>query len=40
MFFARHLSGDADDPLYPKMRETVPALAARAQRIIDGDAPL
>jgi aminoglycoside phosphotransferase (APT) family kinase protein len=40
MFFARHLSGDADNPLYPKMRETVPALAARAQRIIDGDEPL
>jgi aminoglycoside phosphotransferase (APT) family kinase protein len=40
MFFARHLQGDADDPLYPKMRETVPALAERAQRIIDGDAPL
>jgi len=40
MFFARHLAGDADDPLYPKMREAVPALAARAQRIIDGEEPL
>jgi aminoglycoside phosphotransferase (APT) family kinase protein len=40
MFFARHLQGDADDPLYPKMRETVPALATRAQRVIDGDVPL
>jgi aminoglycoside phosphotransferase (APT) family kinase protein len=40
MFFARHLQGDADDPLYPKMRETVPALADRAHRIVDGDAPL
>ncbi|WP_435347574.1 phosphotransferase family protein [Haloarchaeobius sp. HRN-SO-5] len=40
MFFARHLAGDADDPLYPRMREVVPALADRAQRIIDGDEPL
>jgi len=40
MFYARHLQGDADDPLYPKMRDTVPALADRARRIIDGDAPL
>lgn len=40
MFFRRHLEGNADDPMYPKMRERVPALAERAARIIDGDEPL
>ncbi|MFB6178142.1 MAG: phosphotransferase family protein [Halorientalis sp.] len=40
MFFRRYLEGNSDDPLYPKMREGVPELAARAQRIIDGDEPL
>ncbi|QSW99600.1 phosphotransferase family protein [Haloterrigena alkaliphila] len=40
MFFRRHLEGNADNPLYPKMRERVPALAARAKRIIEGDEPL
>ncbi len=40
MFFRRHLEGNSDDPLYPKMREGVPALADRAQRIIDGEEPL
>jgi aminoglycoside phosphotransferase (APT) family kinase protein len=40
MFFARHLEGDADDPLYPKMREGVPALAERALRITEGEEPL
>lgn len=40
MFFRRHLEGNSDDSLYPKMREGVPALADRAQRIIDGKEPL
>lgn len=40
MFYARHLQGNADDPLYPKMADQVPALAERAQAIIDGDRPL
>ncbi len=40
MFFARHLAGDADDPLYPKMEDRVPALAERALETIDGEYPL
>ncbi|MFC4358913.1 phosphotransferase family protein [Halobium salinum] len=40
MFFRRHLEGNADDDLYPQMREGVPALGERATRIIDGDEPL
>ena len=40
MFFRRHLEGNADNPMYPKMRERVPALAERAERIIDGEQPL
>ncbi|MFD1565039.1 phosphotransferase family protein [Haloarchaeobius amylolyticus] len=40
MFFRRYLEGNSDDPMYPKMRDRVPALAARAKRIIDGDEPL
>jgi aminoglycoside phosphotransferase (APT) family kinase protein len=40
MFFARHLQGDSDDPLYPKMREGVPHLARRALDIVDGAEPL
>ncbi|MEF8774372.1 MAG: phosphotransferase family protein [Halobacteriales archaeon] len=40
MFYARHLQGNADDPLYPKMADQVPALAERALSIIDGDRPL
>jgi aminoglycoside phosphotransferase (APT) family kinase protein len=40
MFFRRHLEGNSDDPMYPKMRDGVPQLAERAQRIIDGDEPL
>ncbi|WP_335998762.1 phosphotransferase family protein [Halorientalis halophila] len=40
MFFRRYLEGNSDDPMYPKMRDGVPALAARAQRIIDGDEQL
>ena len=37
MFFRRHIESDASDPLYPKMREAVPALAQRCLRIIDGE---
>jgi len=40
MFFRRHLEGNADDPLYPEMREGVPAITKRAVRIIEGDEPL
>jgi aminoglycoside phosphotransferase (APT) family kinase protein len=40
MFFRRFLEGNSDDPMYPKMRDGVPALADRARRIIDGDEPL
>ncbi|WP_435194565.1 phosphotransferase family protein [Natronomonas sp. EA1] len=40
MFFRRYLEGNSDDPMYPKMREGVPALAERALRIIEGDEPL
>jgi len=40
MFFRRYLEGNSDDPMYPKMEERVPALAARAKRIIEGDEPL
>ena len=40
MFFARYLEGNADDPLYPKMEDAVPALGERAVRIIEGDEPL
>lgn len=40
MFFRRYLEGNSDDPMYPKMRDGVPALADRAKRIIDGDEPL
>ncbi len=40
MFFRRYLEGNSDDPMYPKMRERVPALAERATRIIEGDEPL
>jgi aminoglycoside phosphotransferase (APT) family kinase protein len=40
MFFRRYLEGNSDDPMYPKMRERVPALLDRAQRIINGDEPL
>jgi aminoglycoside phosphotransferase (APT) family kinase protein len=37
MFFRRHLEGNADDPMYPKMRDGVPALADQALDIIDGE---
>lgn len=40
MFFRRHLEGNSDDPLYPKMRDRVPALVDQARRIIHGDDPL
>ncbi|PSP99163.1 phosphotransferase family protein [Halobacteriales archaeon QS_5_70_17] len=40
MFFRRHLEGNSDDPMYPKMREGVPQLATRAKRIIEGEEPL
>jgi aminoglycoside phosphotransferase (APT) family kinase protein len=40
MFFRRYLEGNSDDPMYPKMRDRVPALAAWAKRIVEGDEPL
>ncbi|TYL39138.1 phosphotransferase family protein [Natronococcus pandeyae] len=40
MFFRRYLEGNSDDPMYPKMEARVPALAARAMRIIEGEEPL
>ncbi|MCL7416578.1 MAG: phosphotransferase family protein [Halalkalicoccus sp.] len=40
MFFRRYLEGNSDDPMYPKMRERVPALAERGARIIEGEEPL
>ncbi len=40
MFFRRHLEGNSDNPMYPLMETRVPSIAARAQRIIDGDEPL
>ncbi|MEM4782129.1 MAG: phosphotransferase family protein, partial [Halalkalicoccus sp.] len=40
MFFRRYLEGNSDDPMYPKMRERVPALARRAERIVEGDETL
>ncbi|MFC6960889.1 phosphotransferase family protein [Halocatena marina] len=40
MFFRRYLEGNSDDPMYPQMRDGVGQLAARAQRIIDGEEPL
>ncbi|WP_135807120.1 phosphotransferase family protein [Halorussus marinus] len=40
MFYRRYLEGNSDDDLYPLMEDRVPALADRAQRIIDGGEPL
>lgn len=40
MFFRRYLEGNSNDPTYPKMKKRVPAYAARAKRIIDGEEPL
>ncbi len=37
MFFARHLHGDADDPLYPEMETAVPRLADRTIAFVDGE---
>lgn len=36
MFYARHLRGDSDDPIYPAMETRVPALGERTKAIIDG----
>ncbi|WP_224447972.1 phosphotransferase family protein [Haloprofundus salilacus] len=36
MFYARHLSGDSDDPLYAAMDEGTPALLSYAEDAIDG----
>jgi aminoglycoside phosphotransferase (APT) family kinase protein len=40
MFYARYLAGETGDPLYPKMEERVPAMAARGVRIARGEEPL
>ena len=40
MFFRRYLEGNSDDPMYPKMREGVPALAEQAKMIINGEMTL
>lgn len=40
MFFRRHLEGNANNSMYPKMREGVPMMLDRAKRIIDGNEPL
>lgn len=40
MFFRRHLEGNSDNPMYPKMRERVPAMAEWAMRIVDGEEPI
>jgi aminoglycoside phosphotransferase (APT) family kinase protein len=40
MFLRRHLEGNADNPLYPKMEKRVPELARRGLRIIEGEEPL
>lgn len=40
MFFRRHLEGNSDNPMYPKMRKRVPKMAEWAMRIIDGEEPL
>ncbi len=40
MFFRRHLEGNADDDMYPKMEYRVPHLAEKAVEIIDGDRTL
>lgn len=37
MFFRRHLEGNADNPIYPKMRKRVPAMSQWAMRIIEGN---
>ena len=40
VFYARHLEGETGDPLYPLMKDRVPAQAERAVRIIEGEEPL
>lgn len=40
MFYRRHLEGNADNPMYPKMERYVPLFLERAIRIIEGDEPL
>ncbi len=37
MFYARHLAGDGDDPLYAAMDEGTPAMLALAHEIVDGE---
>ncbi|WP_089385440.1 phosphotransferase family protein [Halorubrum vacuolatum] len=37
MFLARHLHGDSDDPLYPKMETQVPALAERTLAYVNDE---
>ncbi|WP_224270308.1 phosphotransferase family protein [Haloprofundus salinisoli] len=36
MFYARHLAGDSDDPLYAAMDEGTPKLVAYAREVIEG----
>jgi aminoglycoside phosphotransferase (APT) family kinase protein len=38
--YLRHVTGAADDPIYPLLEEGVPAMARRAKRIVDGEEPL
>lgn len=38
--YARYLSGNADDPMYPTLKEGVPKLAAQAKRIVNGEEPM
>ncbi len=40
MFYRRHIEGNADNPMYPKMETYVPLFLERARRIIEGDEPL
>ncbi|WP_254533600.1 phosphotransferase family protein [Natrinema gelatinilyticum] len=40
MFFRRYLDGETSDPLYPRMRDRVPAMANRGLRITTGEDPL
>jgi len=40
MFFRRYLEGNADNPIYPNMRERVPTLIERALRTIEGNLSL
>lgn len=39
-FYARYLDGTTTDPMFPQLERGVPELAARVQRIIDGEEPL